>query len=155
MKRHENLYSAIIAFVVSVLFIASGLIVHFVVLKPLVDDTNTLFENFVFRFAPIVLYVASAFFLIAGTYALFNDIMIEKGDVIIADVTGVKEYFYGKGSENIHYNVFAKWKNPADGKVYKYKMKNIPYNPEKKLSDKKVCVKINKKDPRQYYIMLD
>lgn len=154
MKRHENLYSAILSFVGAAIFLAAGLIVHFLVVKPLISDDNTAFETLMLTLAPSILYVFAALFLIWGAYALANDIMIEKGENVIAKVTGVKEYLVGKGSGDVHYNLFCEWKDPANGKVYKYKKTNITENPSEKVSDGKVVVRINKKDPRQYFVDL-
>lgn len=154
MKRHENLYSAILSFVGAALFLAAALIVHFVVVKPLFSDDNTAFETLMLSMAPSILYIFAAFFLISGIYALINDILIEKGENVIAKVTGVKEYFIGTGTQEIHYNLFCEWKDPKNGKVYKYKKTNMPENPSEKVSDGKVVVRINKKDPRQYFVDL-
>lgn len=154
MKRHENLKSAIIAFCAALLFLAAGLIVNFVLIRPLISSDSSSLELFIYRFAPMLLFLAAALFAIAGGYALANEIMIEKGDEIIADVTGIKEYFVGKGANAVHYNLFAEWKCPANGRVYKYQMKNLPGNPQQKVPDNKVTVKISKSDPRQYFIML-
>ena len=154
MKRHENLKSAIIAFCAALLFLAAGLVVNFVLIKPLISEDNSALELLIYRFTPLLLFIAAAMFAIAGGYALANEIMIEKGDEIVADVTGIKEYFFGKDSNSVHYNLFAEWKCPANGKVYKYQLKNLPSNPQQKVPDNKVTVKISKSDPRQYSIML-
>lgn len=154
MKRHENLHSAILSFVVAVIFLVAGLVVNFVVIKPLIADDNTPLENFIFTMLPALLYLAAALFLITGGYALANDIMIEKGETITADLTSINEYFVGRGTSGVHYNVFCEWKNPANGKKYKFRAKNLPTNPKQKFADGKVLVKINKSDPRQYYIIL-
>lgn len=154
MKRHENLYSAILSFVGAALFLAAALIVHFVVIKPLINDGNTAAETLILSLAPSILYIFAAFFFISGIYALLNDIMIEKGENVIAKVTGVKEYFVGSGTKDVHYNLFCEWKDPKNGKVYKYKKTNMPENPSERVSDGKVVVRINKKDPRQYFVDL-
>ncbi|MGN0696076.1 MAG: hypothetical protein ACI4J5_04830 [Oscillospiraceae bacterium] len=154
MKRHENLYSAILSFVGAALFLAAALIVHFVVIKPLISDDNTAFETLILSLAPSILYIFAAFFLIWGIYALVNDIMIEKGENVMAKVTGVKEYFIGSGTKDVHYNLFCEWKDPKSGRVYKYKKTNLPSDPSEKVSDGKVIVRINKKDPRQYFVDL-
>ncbi len=154
MKRHENLYSAILSFAGAALFLAAALIIHFVVVKPLITDNNTAAETLILSLAPSILYIFAAFFLISGIYALVNDIMIEKGENVIAKVTGVKEYFVGSGTKDVHYNLFCEWKDPKNGKVYKYKKTNLPENPSDRVSDGKVVVRINKKDPRQYFVDL-
>lgn len=154
MKRHENLYSAILSFAGAALFLAAALIVHLVVVKPLINDSNTAAETLILSLAPSILYIFAAFFLISGIYALVNDIMIEKGENVIAKVTGVKEYFVGSGTKDVHYNLFCEWKDPKNGKVYKYKKTNLPENPSERVSDGKVVVRINKKDPRQYFVDL-
>ncbi len=154
MKRHENLYSAIILFAAALVVLVIGLVVHLVVLKPLISPDNTVIEMFILRFLPCVMYIIAAFFLIMGAYSLANEIMIEKGENVIAKVTGVKEYFSGKGKEVVHYNLFCEWKDPSSKKTYKYKKVNIPTDPSSKVSDGKVVVRINKKDPRQYFVDL-
>lgn len=154
MKRHENLYSAILSFSGGALFLAAGLIVHFLVVKPLISDDNAPFETLMLTLAPSVLYIFAAFFIISGIYALINDIMIEKGENVIAKVTGVKEYFVGSGTKDVHYNLFCEWKNPENGKIYKYKKTNMIDDPSEKVSDGKVVVRISKKDPRQYFVDL-
>lgn len=154
MKRHENLYSAILSFAGAALFLAAALIIHFVVVKPLITDNNTAAETLILSLAPSILYIFAAFFLISGIYALVNDIMIEKGENVIAKVTGVKEYFVGSGTKDVHYNLFCEWKDPKNGKVYKYKKTNLTENPSDRVSDGKVVVRINKKDPRQYFVDL-
>lgn len=154
MKRHEYLKSAIILFVAAVIFAAAGLIIRFIVLKPLLSDDNTALENLILNFIPGILYIFSLFFVIMGIYSVVNERSIEKGENILAKVTGVKEYFIGSDNKTVHYNLFCQWKDPETKKVYKYTMKNIPYDPSSKVSDGKVVVRISKKDPRQYFIDL-
>lgn len=154
MKRHEYLKSAVILFVAAVVFAVMGVVVHIVFLKPLMGDDNSALENLILNFIPGILYIFALFFIIMGVYAVVNDRMIEKGENVLASVTGVKEYFVGKGNDDIHYNLFCQWKDPATKKVYKYSMKNIPYDPSPKLTDGKVVVRISKKDPKQYFIDL-
>lgn len=154
MKRHEYLKSAIILFAAAAVFAAAGLIIQFAVLKPLLHENNTALENLILNFIPGILYIFALFFVIMGAYSLINERSIEKGENILAKVTGVKEYFIGKDNETVHYNLFCQWKDPNTKKVYKYALKNIPFDPSSKVSDGKVVVRISKKDPRQYFIDL-
>ncbi len=152
MKRHEYLRSAILALVGAVIFLAAAILVQTLVIKPLIADDNTPLENLLFKLIPMALYIFAGLFFIAAVYAAINEAMIEKGENVIAKVTGIKEYLVGKGTGNVHYNVFCEWRDPKTNKLYKYRAKNLPTNPEQRLSDKKVVVRINPKDPRQYFV---
>lgn len=152
MKRHEYLYSAITAIVGASLFLAAAIILQKIVIAPYIKDSNTAVENFFYGFLPTMLYVFSALFYISGIYAAVIEILIEKGENIIAKVTNIQESYVGKKTELVHYNVFCEWKNPKNQKIYKYKAKNLKQNPAPKLTDGKVVVRICKSDPRQYYV---
>lgn len=154
MKRHEYLYSAIFAVIGALIFLVGAIVLQKIVIAPYITDTNTPIENFIYGFLPTMLYVFAAFFFISGIYALINEILIEKGENVIAKVTNVQESYVGKRTETIHYNVFCEWKNPKNQKIYKYKAKNLKQNPAPKLTDGKVVVRICKSDPRQYYVDL-
>ena len=149
MKRHENLYTAIIGFAAAVIFIGIGLIVS-ILLAPYLDDEVATY--LFFRIIPLAFYCIAAVFFFFGILAFINERRVENGEVIEAKITGIKEYFVGKGTEDVHYNLFAEY--TIDGKKYRFLKKNMEYDPSKNLPNGVVDVKINPKDPRQYYIML-
>lgn len=152
MKRHEYLHSAIAAFAAAVVFLAGALIVKFVVLRALIDDSSTGFELFVYNIIPAVLFLIAALFVIAGAYAMYNEIEIEHGKDVEAKITGIKEYFYGKSTTDVHYNLFCEWKCPDNGHTYRYTLKNLPKNPKQRFPDNKITIRVSKKDPRLHFI---
>lgn len=149
MKRHEYLKSAIVAFAAAAVFLAAGVGVT-VVLMPMISDGGLAMK--VFLFVPMCMYAFAAFLAITGAYSLINDRMIENGKVIEADITGITEFFVGAGTGDVRYNIFCE--AVIDGRKYRFSRKGISKEVRETLKDKKVNVKINPSDPRQYYIML-
>ena len=151
MKRHEYLQSAILSFVTGALFAIAGLLLHIIVIKPFIEVNP---DAVVMNLIPAVLYALGLVFVVIGGYSLSNEISIEHGEDVVAKITGIKEYFYGKSNTDIHYNLFCQWKCPDNGRTYKYMVKNIPTNPQKRFPDNKIVIRVSKKDPRLHYIEL-
>ena len=149
MKRHENLYSAIAAFAAAVGFLVFGIVVN-ILLSPFLDKADI--GYFVFRMVPLSLMAVAVVFAIIGAYSLINERRVENGEAIEATVTGVNEYFVGKTTEIVHYNVYCE--AVINGRKYRFSKKNIEYDPSSQLKSGKVFVKIDPKNPMQYYIML-
>ena len=152
MRRHEYLKSAITAFVAAGLFLVAGLVLNGFVFEykfgRIPQDIIELLSFLVIA----LLIAAAAIFAIIGIFAMYNESLIENGEDIYADITGIKEYFYGSGNANVHYNLFCQWRCPANGRMYKYCLKNIPTNPAKHFPDNKIHLRISKKDPKLHYI---
>ena len=151
MKRHEYRNSAILAFAAAALFAIAGLVIHIVVIRPMITEDSSGFETLLFNAIPTALYTLGLMFAIIGAFSMANEISIEKGEDIVADITGIKEYFYGKGTD-VHYNLFCQWKCPYNGRMYRYMVKNIPYNPESRFPDKKINMRVSRNNPRLHFI---
>lgn len=149
MKRHENLNSAILSFASAVVFAGVGVIIS-ILLAPYIDGEEVAY--LFIRMLPLAFYCIGAVFAVFGIMALVNERAVENGEVIEAKITGINEYFVGKGTEDVHYNLFAEY--TVNGRKYRFTKKNMDYNPSKNLPNGLVQVKINPKDPRQYYVML-
>lgn len=149
MKRHEYLKSAILAFAAAVVFLAAGVVVT-IVLTPMISDGDVAMK--VFLFVPLCMYAFGAFLAIVGIYGIINDRQIEKGMVIEADVTGITEFYVGVGTKDVRYNLFCE--AVINGRKYRFSRKSISKESKDTIKNKKVNVKINPADPRQYYIML-
>lgn len=149
MKRHEYLKSAILSFAAALIFLAAGVAVT-VVLTPMISDGDHAMK--VFLFVPLCMYAFGAFLAIVGIYGVINDRQIEKGTVIEADVTGITEFFVGSGTKDVRYNLFCE--AVIGGRKYRFSRKAISRELKETIKNKKVNVKINPADPRQYYIML-
>ena len=151
MKRHEYLRSAILSFITAALIIIAGIVLHLAVIKPFVEREP---DAFVLNLIPSAIYAIGLMFVIIGSYALYNEYSLEHGEDIVAKITGIKEYFYGKSNTDIHYNLFCQWKCPSNGRTYRYMVKNLPTNPQNRFPDNKITVRISRKDPRLHYIEL-
>ncbi len=149
LKRHEYLRSAILAFVAAVIFLAAGVGVT-IVLTPMISDGDHAMK--IFLFVPLCMYAFGAFLAIVGIYGVLNDRQIENGTVIEADVTGITEFFVGSGTKDVRYNLFCE--AVINGRKYRFSRKAISRELKETIKNKKVNVKINPADPRQYYIML-
>lgn len=149
MKKHEYLRSAILAFSAALVFLAAGIWVT-VLLTPMISDGGLAMK--VFLFVPMCMYAFAAFLAVTGAYSLINDRMIEKGQVIEADVTGITEFFVGSGTKDVRYNIFCE--AVIEGRKYRFSRKGVSREVKDTIKNKKVNVKINPSDPRQYYIML-
>ena len=151
MKRHEYLHSAILAFVSGALFALAGCLLQFIVLKEIIEDSDG-YGKILFTAVPMSLYAVGAVFVIIGLMSLANEIEIERGDDVVAEITGIKEYFYGKGTSQVHYNLFCQWRCPTNGRMYRYMVKNIPTNPKDRFPDKKIRIRVSRKNPRLHFI---
>lgn len=149
MKRHENLYSAIVAFVSGVLFLVFGIVV-FVILQPFIEDAAAGMK--VFNLIPMTLFAIAAILVIIGVYSLINDYLIEHGKAIEATVTGISEFFTGEGTEDVSYNLFCE--AVVNGRKYRFSKKKLDLKANPLKVGDSVPVKINPKNPMQYYIML-
>ena len=149
MKRHENLRLAIAAFAAALLFIAFGSIVAYL-LDPYLDGADI--GYLLFKMLPISFIAIGAVFAVYGIYCVINDRLIENGEVIQAEITGINEFFVGKATEIVHYNVFCE--AVINGRKYRFSKKNIAENPKDRFKDGHIPVKINPKNPRQYYIVM-
>lgn len=148
LKRHEYLKSAIVAFIAAAVFIAAGVGVS-IVLSPMISDGDLAMK--VFLFVPLCMVAFGAFLAMVGVYGAVNDWQIENGVVIEAQVTGLTEFFVGSGTSDVRYNIFCE--AVIDGRKYRFSRKGLSKELKESIKEKKVSVKINPKDPRQYYIM--
>ena len=135
MKRHEYLYSALAAFGAALVFIVFGSVVLHV-LNPYLDAAEIGFMFF--KMIPIAFIAIGAVFAVIGAYALVNERMIENGEVIEAEI--------------VHYNLFCE--AVINGRKYRFSKKNLETNPKEQFAGGYVPVKINPKNPMQYFIMM-
>ena len=149
MKRHEYLYSALAAFGAAFVFIVFGSVVLHV-LNPYLDAAEIGFMFF--KMIPIAFIAIGAVFAVIGAYALVNERMIENGEVIEAEITGINEFFVGQTTEIVHYNLFCE--AVINGRKYRFSKKNLETNPKEQFAGGYVPVKINPKNPMQYFIMM-
>lgn len=147
MRRHENLRLAAVSFSAALVFIVFGSVVAHL-LNPFLDGADI--GYMLFKMLPLSFIAIGAVFGVYGIYCVINDMLIEKGEVIKAEITGINEFFVGQATEIVHYNLFCE--AVINGRKYRFSKKDIEENPKDKFKDGFVPVRINPKNPMQYYI---
>lgn len=152
MQRHENLKTAILAWVTSMVCLGIGLWMQIGVCKPILEtneDLDTLMVYF-YTFVPLAFIVFMALFAILGIYFYICEYQIERGQFIEAEIVRITDLKDSKG--NMCASVLCKWVNPKDNKVYNYKIRKLRGLWVSQCKETmRLSLRISKNDPRLYY----